>query len=79
MQNNKTVLANVMNSQGNVFKIKLNHSWFKKLFYLLLLARNVSPSTDFDFDSESPWDFPLYKVENKLRFDRFIRKLSFFN
>lgn len=31
----------------------------------------LSPSSDFD--SESPWDLPFYKVENKLRSERFGR------
>lgn len=36
---------------------------------LNLLARTISPLSDFDY--ESPWDFPLYKVEKKLRSERF--------
>jgi hypothetical protein len=31
--------------------------------------QTVSPLSDFD--NESPWDLPLFKVENKLRSARF--------
>lgn len=37
-----------------------------------MLSWNVSPSSDFDFDHASPWDYPLYKAESKIRSQRFF-------
>ena len=53
------------NNQGK----KLNFDIFKTVLILIL---TTCLSQSFEFDPEtSPWDYPLYKVENKLRFERF--------